>query len=201
MNSNFALGFLRITTSILYYFIIVVTIGVLITFVLEMGGTDIGFNIFHYKVLGKEYREEPRISSAGNIYQYKPVTNTYDVEVKPSSPQGVYALILKLAFFSLAIAELYQLRKLFRKSSLQDPFRTDLLRRLKILSWLFISADVLRLIDYFIFNGMLRSFFPKEGFQLLTDFGDGIITAFIIWVIIVVLERGKQIKEEHELTV
>jgi len=57
------------------------------------------------------------------------------------------------------------------------------------------------LIHYFIINALIHQSLESPTLQLLTDFGDGIITGLIILVIAMVYQRGVEIEEENNLTV
>lgn len=201
MRSTLPLKILWILSNFLLIITIFILVGVIIAYV--SSATDKNSDGFYgyQEVKGTEFLGRVAVPSTESPYRYTPVTNNYQVEVKTSSMHGIYILSGKLLFILLAILALYQLTKIFQRSTIDDPFRTDLLRRLKILSWLFISAEIFRILDYFIFNSLMRDAFPTMGFQLSTEIGDGFINALIIWVIILVLQRGREIKEENDLTV
>jgi hypothetical protein len=201
MRSTLPLKFLWILTTFLFIISIFIMGGIIINYVYNLTDKKSDGFYGYQKVQGKQFMDRVAIPSQRNAYRYTPITNNYDVEVKASSAQGIYLVSGKLLFLLLGVVGLYQLTKIFKSSTIDDPFRMDLLHRLKILAWLFISADVLRILDYFFFNSLMQNAFPTMHFQQLTEIGNGFINALILWVIILVLQRGREIKEEHALTV
>ena len=207
MPSRFILSFLRVCTSILFYLLIFFTLIFVVTSILNISGNNQAKKLtrktFSYEVLGNDSKkqEAPAIISSDSLVSIRPIENHYTVQVEPNSAIGYYAFLSKLIFLALGIGVLWNFRKIFKEINLDHPFKPGITRRLKILAALFIISDVLKFIDYLLFNSFLRQSISSPRFQLLTDVGNGIITGLIIFVIAVIFQRGLALQEETALTV
>lgn len=207
MPSRFILSFLRVCTSILFYLLIFFTLIFVVTSILNISGNNQAKKLtrktFSYEVLGTDSKnqEAPIVISSDSLVSIRPIQNHYTVQVEPNSVIGYYAFLSKLIFFALGIAVLWNFKKIFKETNLDHPFRPGITRRLKILAALFIISDVLKFIDYLLFNSFLKQSIASPRFQLLTDVGNGIITGLIIFVIAVIFQRGIALQEETSLTV
>jgi len=158
---------------------------------------------FSYEVLviDPKNQEAPAVISSDSLVSIRPIQNHYTVQVEPNSSIGYYAFLSKLIFLTLGIGVLWIFKKIFKETNLAHPFKPGITRRLKILAALFIISDVLKFMDYLLFNSFLRQSLASPRFQLLTDVGDGIVTGLIIFVIAVIFQRGIALQEETALTV
>jgi hypothetical protein len=158
---------------------------------------------FSYEVLAIDSKnpEPPSTLSADSLVSYRPIQNHYTVQVEPNSAIGYYAFLTKLIFLALGIGVLWNFKKIFKETNLDHPFKVSITKRLKILAALFIISDVLKFIDYLLFNSFLHQSIASPRFQLLTNVGDGIITGLIIFVISIIYQRGIALQEETALTV
>ena len=207
MKPKFVLSFLRVATTILMWVLVVFT-----AFLLCISIFNIGKNDKDRKLSGKNYEyemrafgegqiEQPYLYAADSLVRYRNMTNRYIVEIEPNSAIGYYTLIMKLIFMGLGIAVLWNFKKIFSETSLDDPFKYSITKRLKVLAALFIIADLLKLADYFLFNSFLRQSVTTPHLGLITNTGSGIITGLIIWIIAMVYQKGIVLQEENALTV
>jgi len=204
MKPKFILSFLKIATSILMWLLIAFTAFVLVASILKIsGGNNIGLKPNAYEVLAFDGAPEaqPYTYATDSVVSYQQVVNRYNVQVSPNSGMGYYTAIMALIFMGLGIAVLWNFKKIFSETNLDDPFNHNIPRRLKILAVLFIVSDGLKLINHFLFNRFLHQSVVTPGFQLITDTGSGIITGLIIWIIAVVYHRGVELRQENALTV
>jgi hypothetical protein len=157
---------------------------------------------FSYEVLGLGPKTEiTERFSTDSVVSYHAVQNHFKVQITPNSGFGYYAFISGLLFLLLGIAVLWNFKKIFKETNLDHPFKASITRRLKILATIFIVSDVLKILNYIIFNSLLHQSVSSPRFELLTDIGNGIITGLIIFVISIVYERGTTFQEETALTV
>ena len=207
MPSKFILSFLRVSVSILFYLLLIITLIFTVTSILNISGNSqakkLTHKTFSYEVVAIDSKktEIPSTVSADSLVAYHPIQNHYTVEVEPNSVFGYYAFLSKLLFMALGIGVLWNFKKIFKETNLDHPFRTSITRRLKILAALFIISDVLNFLNYLVFNSLLHQSIASPRFQLLTDVGNGIITGLIIFVISIVYQRGTALQEETSLTV
>jgi len=207
MPSKVILSILRVCVSILYYLLLIFTVAFIVVSILNFSGYDQGAELtrktFSYEVLafGPKNPEISSSYSSDSLVRYYPIQNHYTVEVQPNSAFGYYAFITKLIFLALGIGILWNFKKIFRETNLDYPFKISITRRLKFLAALFIISDVLKIINYILFNSILHQSIASPRFQLLTDIGDGLTTGLIIFIISIIYQRGTALQEETSLTV
>ena len=206
MPTKFILSFFRVSVTILFYLLIAFTLFILVASLVSItSGNNQKLTNFTYSyeamIFRKGNQELPFTYAADSTVRYHPLPNRYQLQVEPRSAIGYYAFISKLIFLGLGIAVLWHFKKIFQQTDLSHPFSYSIIRRLKILAALFIIADVLGLINYFMFNNYLNQAIAAPHMQLVTKFGDDLITGCIIWIIAVVYERGIVLQEENALTV
>ena len=209
MTSRFIFSFLKISVSILYYLLGAFAIIILVTSIFQMtnGSTDksTGWNTNAYEFDALAFNFEkappPVHYAADSIVRYYDANDRYKVEIEPASPMGYYVLFMKMVFLCLGIAVLWNFKMIFKEIKLDQPFKYNITRRLNVLAALFIISDVVRILDYLIFNAFLHRHITSPHFELLTDVGNGIVTGFIIYIIAVIYERGTTLQEEAALTV
>ncbi|HTN08073.1 DUF2975 domain-containing protein [Agriterribacter sp.] len=207
MKPKFVLSFLSVATRILMWVLIVFTgflLCVSILNIVESGkGKRLNSKNYTYEMtaFGEGRAEQPYIYTADSLVRYRNMANKYTVEIEPNSPIGYYSIFMKLIFMGLGIAVLWNFKKIFSETNLDDPFKYSITKRLKVLAALFIVADLLKLTDYFLFNSFLRRSVTTPHLGLITDTGSGIITGLIIWIIAIVYQKGIVLQEENALTV
>ena len=207
MPSRIILHFLRISVTIMYYLLLIFTVGFMVVSILNIAGYDqakkINRKTFSYEVLafGSKNTQVPSTYSSDSVVRYQQVQNHYTVEVEPNSNFGYYAFITRLLFMILGIGVLWNFKKIFRETNFDHPFKVSITRRLRFLAALFIISDVLKIINYILFNSILHQSIATPRFQLLSDVGNGIITGLIIFIISVIYQRGTAFQDETALTV
>lgn len=209
MGTKLIFRFLKVAVNILFYFLVVVALVILITSVITMATSNgkepdkLANNTFTYQVMafGTKNNRSGFIYSTDSLVRYYGLKDRYTLQVAPNSAIGYYALISKLIFLGLGIAVLWNFKRIFKETNLDRPFKDSIVRRLKILAALFIIADILQLINYFLFNGFLHQYIASPDLKLVTDMGNDFIIGLIIWIIAVVYERGAALQEENALTV
>jgi hypothetical protein len=207
MKSKYILSFLRISVSILFYILLVFSVLFLIASIASVAGndkaTDMTKKSYSYKVkaFGLQNTEEPYTYSQDSIIKYQRVADEYAVVIVPRSTIGYYAMIMKLLYMALGLGILWNFKKIFKETNFKQPFKSIIIKRLKTLAALFIISDLVKLLNYFLFNSYLHHSLASPKFQLLTDVGNGFITGLVILIIAVIYERGKELEEENALTV
>jgi hypothetical protein len=207
MKPKFVLSFLRVTTNILMGVLIVFTGILFCVSILNIVGSGKGKKLngknytYEMTAFGKEQAEQPYIYAADSLVRYRNMANRYTVEIEPNSAIGYYTIFIKLIFMGLGIAVLWNFKKIFSETNLDDPFKYSITKRLKVLAALFIVVDLLKLTDYFLFSSFLRQSVTTPHLGLITDIGSGIITGLIIWIIATVYQKGIVLQEENALTV
>jgi DUF2975 family protein len=207
MPSKIILSFLRISVSILFYLLVIITLIFTVISILNISGNNqakkLNRKTFSYEVVDIDSKktETPYTVSADSLVAYHPIQNHYTIEVQPNSAFGYYAFLSRLLFMALGIGVLWNFKKIFKETNLDHPFRASIARRLKILAAIFIISDILNFINYLVFNNLLHQSISSPRFQLLTDVGNGIITGLIIFVISIIYQRGTAFQEETALTV
>ncbi|WP_152267961.1 DUF2975 domain-containing protein [Agriterribacter humi] len=207
MKPKFVLSFLRIATNILMWVLIVFTGFLLCVSIFNIVGNDkdrklSGKNyVYEMTAFGEGQAEQPYLYAADSLVRYRTMANRYSVEIEPNSAIGYYTIFIKLIFMGMGIAVLWNFKKIFSETNLDDPFKYSITKRLKILAALFIVADLLKLTDYFLFNSFLRQSVTTPHLGLITNTGSGIITGLIIWIIATVYRKGIVLQEENALTV
>jgi hypothetical protein len=207
MKSKYILSFLRISVSILFYILLVFSVLFLIASIASVAGNDKATDMtkksysYKVKVFGLQNTEEPYTYSQDSIIKYQRVADEYAVVIVPRSTIGYYAMIMKLLYMALGLGILWNFKKIFKETNFKQPFKSIIIKRLKTLAALFIISDLVKLLNYFIFNSYLHHSLASPKFQLLTDVGNGFITGLVILIIAVIYERGKELEEENALTV
>lgn len=139
--------------------------------------------------------------SADSLARYQRLRNHYIVEIRPNSGIGVFNLIINLIFIGLGICILWNFRKMFLETDLNNPFTPIVVQRLRTLALLFIIYDVFNMIEYLLFNRLLNRSVSLPHFELITTVGSGILTGMVIWILAVIFQRGISLQEEIALTV
>ncbi len=208
MTSKFILSFLKVSVTILFYLLIFFTLFFFVTALANISGKSnqakkLTSKAYNYEVKGfrTENKQPLFLYSADSLVRYQPVKDNYTLQIEPNSAIGYYAIIMKLIFMSIGIAILWNFMKVFKQTKLENPFKNIIARRLKMLAILFIASDILKLIDYFLFNSFLQKSISSPHLKLVTDAGNGIITGLIIWIIAMIYQRGIDLQEENALTV
>jgi hypothetical protein len=131
----------------------------------ESSTSKLNTNAFSYDLLAIDIKKsESFVYSNDSLLRYQAINNKYTLKVEPASTMGYYLLFMKMMLLSIGIAILWNFKKIFGEITLAQPFKNTITRKLKIIAALFILADVLRIIDYLIFNSFLHSNIPSPRF-------------------------------------
>ncbi|MBU1373690.1 MAG: DUF2975 domain-containing protein [Bacteroidetes bacterium] len=203
MNTKLILSFLRIATSFLFYFLIVVIFFVLAKDVYDLYSEKSDYVKIDQNAYYKDLSASKSIDlySTDNKIQYQKVTDLFTINAEAHSSLSFYYMLATLVFLFYGLILLWNFKKLFEGINMQQPFKSDLIKRLNLLAIIFILSDVFGLIHYFIINALIQHSLEIPKLRLLTNLGDGIITGLIILVIAMVYQRGVEIEEENSLTV
>ena len=205
MASKSIIAFLKITVTVLLYLMVLFTFIFLAVSLLNLSGKNIVMPSkaysFDVMALGIKNPDPGFIYSSDSVVGYQQLHNRYTLLIRPGSPAGYYSLFSLLILMGLAIAILWNFKKIFTELNLNKPFMETVFRRLKILAFLFVISDVLELINYFVLNSLITQSIKTPDFELVTTTGNGFITGLIIWVFAVIYERGIALQEENALTV
>ena len=207
MSSKTILSFLRISVTVLFYLLSFFTVVFLVTSLLNIAGYDIQ-NVgskpgFSYEVVGFHTKTSEPVArySADSLIRYQQIKDQYSLHVKPDSAIGYYTLVSRLISMGFGMAILWMFMKIFKETKFETPFIQTVSRRLRILAALFIISDVMGIVNYFVFNSILRHSISTPDFALKTDLGSDLITGLVIWVIAEIYQRGLALQEENALTV
>lgn len=208
MTARSILSFLRVSVSILFYFMFFFTVLYLFLSLLNLFGRNIeGVQLnntaYSFNMMGFDGKKPDAhyTYSTDSIVGYQQVSDQFKVRIAPDSPAGYYSLFMQLVFLGSGLWILWIFMKIFGEMKLDNPFMPGIFRRLKILAILFIVSDVLKFLNYFILNSFINRSIQSPDFELITTAGNGITTGLIIWVIAVIYQRGITIQEENALTV
>lgn len=208
MQTKFILAFFRVSVTVLFYLMLLLTLVVLLT-----GGLTIfsngkkswtgSFDHYDYEFMGYHAKKEqtPFTYSSDSLIRYQEARNRYQVQVEPRSGIGYYTLGIKVLLMSLGLAILWHFMKIFKDTRLDHPFRHGITRRLRMLAALFIIADCIKFIHYFVLNKLVKQSVASPDFELSAEVGDGLITGMILLIIAVIFQRGIELQEENALTV
>lgn len=208
MSLKLILSFLKVSVTILFYFLLIITLVVFITSVINIADKTASQKKFSNKIYDYEVKSfEPNKTAAlvtyssDSLIRYEQVKDRFIVQIEPRSAMGYYALVMKLIFMTLGISILWNLKKIFKQTNLQNPFNNTITKRIKTLAVLFIISDFFKFIDYLLFNSFLHKSVSAPALQLITNIGDGIITGMILLIVAVIFERGIALQEENALMV
>ncbi len=206
MSTKFILSILRVGTSFLYYFLIIITLFVIVKDVSRFFQQD-SDNYISLDDTSYFKDRKPVISKSASLYskdkivRYQQATDLYKVEADLHSGLSYYYMSSTLVFLSLGIFLLWNFKKLFAGISTLQPFNSNLVSRLKLVGMIFILSDILGLIHYFVLGAFINHSLESPKMDLLTDKGYGFVTGLIILIIAMVYQRGVEMEEENRLTV
>jgi hypothetical protein len=141
------------------------------------------------------------VLSADGRTAYMPSKNHFGVSTVPDSSLGYCIFLFRLASISIVVLIFWNLKRIFRDLSLKELFRGSVVKRLKVLALLFVAFDFVRWLHYIMFNHFIAIALPEAHLKMTMDVGRGLFVALIIWVIIMVYERGISFQQENALTI
>ncbi|ANI88358.1 hypothetical protein A9P82_03000 [Arachidicoccus ginsenosidimutans] len=207
MKPPFVFRFLKTSINVLYYFMISVCIlfvvaALIKTAVPDKSFGDFGFGTDKFDVISFSHKQESSfIYSVDTIVRYRQPENNFSVQVKMNSGMGLYVLSVQFFSLILAVIVLGIFRKIFKEMDLGNPFNYKLIRRLRSLALFFVIIDILKLINYFIFNFLLYAHLPDQHFALSLSIGTGLVIGAIIWLISIIFQRGLELQQDKDLTI
>ena len=141
----------------------------------------------------------PNTYSKGKEAALVKQTDRFQLLVACRSPLGIYDYFLNLLAMAALVYGMWQLRSIFRSITVKEPFTPANARRIRNIGLLLIGADVVKLINYFIFGSMAKKYFVET--ELLTDIGGGIWIGALVLALSVVYQRGVEIYSDNQLTI
>ncbi|GAA3950137.1 hypothetical protein GCM10022209_54140 [Chitinophaga oryziterrae] len=94
---------------------------------------------------------------------------------------------------------MWELRSIFRSISIKEPFAASNARRIRNIGLLLIGVDIVKIINYIIFDFMANKYF--SGAELLIQIGNGIWVGSLLLALSVVYRRGVEIYSDNQLTI
>lgn len=209
MSAKYIFSFLKGLVIVSYYFMILFFIYTLVKGIINIARKNTHHqksqttSVYSNEVMAFNLKSDelPFTYSSDSLARYQRVKEKYMLQVNPNSTIGYYALFMELLLMSLTIAILRNFKQIFREASLDNPFRTNVTNRLKIIAALFITTDILKLTHYFIFNSLLPESFAAAKFELVITIGGNLITGLVIWIIAIIYQRGIGLQQENALTI
>ena len=229
MKKRFLFSLTRRVISVLFYFFLAVAGFILVSGVVNMtsgwktektsvqyvskpvpfgSGTVQG----HFSI-GRDYDAEvsssyvaqqsshaPVMSADGHT-AYMPLRHRYGVSIDPNSSFGHSLFLFRLALITIGVLIFWNLKRIFRDISMTELFRSSVIKRLKILALLFMGYDLLKWLEYLVFDHFIDIAFPEANLRMTLSLGPGLFVALILWVIALVYERGIFLQQESALTI
>jgi hypothetical protein len=208
MKIKFILTILKIGAAILFYFLLVITVVVAgryaFTLIENKPGEYITIQDDNMQSVFTHLNDKataPYTYSPDHQARYKEKITLYSIDIKPNSVAGYYYMAATLIFLSIGVLILGKFRKVFTEIKLDEPFRATVVKHLQILGYLFILAEILGFIHYFILGKLINNTFHAPALHQVSEKGSGLLIGMIILIIAVVYKRGLEIYEENSLTV
>lgn len=207
MKPPFVFRFLKASINMLYYFMIGVCILFVVAVMIKTVMPDksfrkLGFTTDKFNVVSfGHHQESSLIYSTDSTIRYQKPENKFVVQIKMNSGTGLYVLAVQFFSLILAVIILGVFRKIFKEMDLGNPFNYTLIKRLRRLALFFIIIDILKFINYFIFNFLLYTHLPDQHFALSVNIGTAIVIGAIIWLISIIFQRGLELQQEQDLTI
>lgn len=207
MKHTHLIAVFKVLTTIGFYFLIMITAVFLLFFLMNATGNNAvsssTFKYNKYKVMSFTGNSSPSdVKYSGNKQlRYQPLQNEYYVQINPSSLFGYYTALVTFIHLLLGIFTLWTFRKILKEIQLDAPFTGKVVRLLKYVAAVFIIADLIKILNYLIFNQYLHQQMPMQGFKLESEIGNGFIIGAITYIITVIYQRGVELQTENNLTV
>lgn len=207
MKPKTIISILNIMTMSAYYVasLVVILIVAMWIYYIATGNYDLkdipGTLIHNVTSFGKISGNVSETYTADGTLAYLHVQNQFKLKVSPVTPLGYYSIIIFLLFAAIGLSILKGFMNIFQAIKLDRPFTPRIIVLLRRLSLLFIAADFLNLIHFFIFGWFMGHLLPANRFSLNIAFGHFAITGVIISVIGVIYQRGVELQTENDLTV
>lgn len=156
---------------------------------------------FHVQTFGPPESYPPRTYnySEGKLAALYHEPDHFSFLVPLRSPIGYYDYFLSMLEVAAVLYGVWLLRAIFRSISVEEPFSDANARRIRNIGLLLIGWDVIKLINYEIFNEMAGKYFT--GTTLLADIGGGTLVGLLLLTLSVVYRRGVEINSENQMTI
>ena len=207
MKPTYIITAFKVLTTIGFYFLIIITAAFFIFSLINVTSNQSfitqTFNNNNYKVISfSESKGSAEVKYSDNKQlRYQRLQNEYHVQINPSTPFGYYTILLTLIYMLLGIFTLHTFRKILKEIQLKAPFTGKIVRLLKYVAAVFIIADLIKVVNYIIFNQYLHQQVPTLGLKLESEIGSGFIIGAITWIIVAIYQRGVELQTENNLTV
>jgi len=141
----------------------------------------------------------PYMYSEGKLAALRQQPNRYQLFVPFRSPIGYYDYFLSMLLFAAVVFGMWQLRSIFRSISIKEPFAAANAGRIRNIGLLLIGADIVKIINYFIFDSMAKKYF--WGTELITQIGNDFWIGSLLLALSVIYRRGVEIYSDNQLTI
>ncbi|MVT43536.1 DUF2975 domain-containing protein [Chitinophaga oryziterrae] len=137
--------------------------------------------------------------SEGKLAALRQPPDHYQLLVGHRSPIGYYDYFLSILLTGAVLYGMWELRSIFRSISIKEPFAASNARRIRNIGLLLIGVDIVKIINYIIFDFMANKYF--SGAELLIQIGNGIWVGSLLLALSVVYRRGVEIYSDNQLTI
>ena len=137
----------------------------------------------------------------GRLAALQAIPHKYLLHVPYHSALGYFHAFTALAYAASGFLIIWLLRRIFRSITLEAPFTLTAARLIRNIAVVLIATDLLKGIEYIIFNVLAKEYFKDADIELLTSTGGGIWLGLIILALSIVYRRGVEIYSENQLTI
>jgi hypothetical protein len=148
---------------------------------------------------GNSVPQFPYMYSEGKLAALRQQPDRYQLFVGYRSPIGYYDYFVSMLLTAAVLYGMWQLRNIFYSISIKEPFTASNARRIRDIGLLLIGADIVKMINYFIFHSMAKKYFI--GTELVTQIGYGMWIGALLLALSVVYSRGVEIYSDNQLTI
>jgi hypothetical protein len=208
MKSKIILSVLKIGATILFYFLLLITIVIAGNYILRLANNNpneyISIKDGKY---GNMFIDLDAVNtgsfnySKDQLVRYKAEKSLYSVDIKQKSVLGYYYMLSTIVFLGLGLLVLWHFKNVFREIKLDKPFKPAVVTHLNVLAAVFIISDLLSFVNYFVLNALITNSIHQPRIKNLAEYGSGILIGLIILIVALVYKRGLEIYEENSLTV
>ncbi|MFC1493352.1 DUF2975 domain-containing protein [candidate division KSB1 bacterium] len=203
------LKFLKGTINFLWYFLLIVIgiMAVLIVFKLVPGFNDfLSLNNFKAPVLFSHEGPVIQINSSNpefNNVEVKVLTGELTMN---ASSTGFWLMVTEamLIWILMGMFILFQVRKIFYNLTKEHPFEQENVKRLRIIGFAMIGAEIINWLLFWIMNLIYSDDFYLYPGEISFGLDKNITVIFIGLVILVIAEIfrvGLDMRKEQELTI
>jgi len=129
------------------------------------------------------------------------VPHKYLLHVPYHSTLGYFHAFTALVYTASGFLIIWQLRRIFRSITLEAPFTLTAARLIRNIAVVLIVTDMVKGLEYLMFNYFASRYFQLEKIQLIISVGGSIWLGLIILALSIVYRRGVEIYSENQLTI